>query len=73
MTPCTEPVIPPVTINEPVIACEPVKYSKLPSNSAMVSAEPFTCLNVKLAILFLFINIKWMLQNILIAHFLKLL
>lgn len=40
----SEDVTEPDTVKDPVTACEPVKYSKLPSNSAKVKADPLVCL-----------------------------
>ena len=45
-----EAVTAPVTFNEPVIGCDPVKYAKLLSNSSIVRADPFCSLKVKFAI-----------------------
>jgi len=33
-------------VNDPVTACDPVKYAKLPSISLIVRAEPFTFLYI---------------------------
>ena len=55
--PCKDPVndpLNPCAVIVPVFVYEPVKYSKLPSISVIVRGEPFICLNVKFAILFIY-------------------